>query len=336
VVWESEGSSGTDSSSLSVQGQRYDSTGTPLGTEFQVNTYTPGQQEYPRVATDTSGNFVVVWTSDGSSGPDSSLSSIQGQRYDGTGAPLGTEFQVNAYTTDRQDFPSVATDAAGDLVLVWESSRSAGTDSSFSSIQGQRFTTAALCGTAPEPDSSCRLVDAAGAGKSSVQIRNASDNTNDSFTWKWNKGTATAVGDFKAPDTAAATYRLCVYDGSGGTEPLWEADIPNGGVRPLCGSNACWKVMTTGFKYANKATAPSGIKSVKFTAGDAGDAQVRIKGTGVLLAPPATGSLVTDIVVQLLIDDGATIECFKTSFPGPSGQGAVLEQTATRFRAKGP
>ncbi len=35
--------------------------GLPLGNEFQVNTYTTSGQKYPSVATDSSGNFVVVW-----------------------------------------------------------------------------------------------------------------------------------------------------------------------------------------------------------------------------------------------------------------------------------
>jgi hypothetical protein len=46
--------------------------------------------------------------------------------------------------------------------------------------------------------------------------------------------------------------------------------------------------------------------------------------------------LVTDVVVQLLIDDGGPVECFKTSFPGSSGDGAVTKQDATQFKAKGP
>src|SRR5262245_35055727 len=40
----------------------------PVGTELRVNTYTTGAQFGPRVAADTQGNFVVAWTSEGSSG----------------------------------------------------------------------------------------------------------------------------------------------------------------------------------------------------------------------------------------------------------------------------
>ena len=68
----------------------------PDGPEFQVNTYTTGVQAAPSVAVDTSGNFVVVWQS---SGPDGSSDGVFGQRFNNTGTPQGTEFQVNTYTT---------------------------------------------------------------------------------------------------------------------------------------------------------------------------------------------------------------------------------------------
>lgn len=139
VIWESVGSSGSDTDGYSIQGQRYDSTGSPLGGEFQVNAYTTNNQGYPSVATDAAGNFVVVWESDGSSGSDTDGYSVQGQRYDSTGSPLGGQFQVNSYTTDDQDYPSVASDADGNFVVVWESNGSSGSDTSDDSIQGQRF-----------------------------------------------------------------------------------------------------------------------------------------------------------------------------------------------------
>jgi hypothetical protein len=139
VVWDGYLSAGTDTSSASIQARRYDSTGTPLGAEFQVNTYTTGYQRHPGVACDTTGNVVVVWGSAGSAGSDTSGSSVQAQRFDNTGAPVGSEFQVNTYTTSFQDSAEVAINAAGDFLVVWRSAGSAGTDNSISSVQGQRF-----------------------------------------------------------------------------------------------------------------------------------------------------------------------------------------------------
>ena len=110
-----------------------------VGPEFQVNTYTTDAQYAPAVASDAAGNFVVVWYSDRSSGADASNSSIQGQRYDASGVALGSEFQINTYTTSIQTRPAIATDGSGGFVVVWESVGSAGTDTLGRSIQGQRY-----------------------------------------------------------------------------------------------------------------------------------------------------------------------------------------------------
>jgi len=138
VVWQSDGSSGSDTG-WSIQGQRYDANGAADGVEFQINTYSTNNQLFPAVAMNDSGNFVVVWESRGSNGTDTSFFSIQGQRFDASGDPMGGEFQVNTYTTSYQLQPAVAMDPSGNFVVVWESDGSSGTDTSFFSIQGQLY-----------------------------------------------------------------------------------------------------------------------------------------------------------------------------------------------------
>ena len=122
VVWESGGYYGSqDGSYDGVFGQRFSVAGTPLGTEFQVNTYTTGVQAFPAIAAGPAGTFVVVWQS-GSyyyGAQDGSRSGIFGQRYDAAGLPIGAEFQVNTYTTGFQQEPNVAVDPAGNFVVVW-------------------------------------------------------------------------------------------------------------------------------------------------------------------------------------------------------------------------
>ncbi len=139
VVWESDGSGGSDTSSDSVQGQRYASDGSSIGGQFQVNTYTSYGQSAPQVGVGSDGSFVVVWESFGSSGNDDSVSSVQGQRFASDGSAVGGEFQVNSYTSGAQGEPVVAVDEAGDFVVVWESVASSGNDTSESSILGQRY-----------------------------------------------------------------------------------------------------------------------------------------------------------------------------------------------------
>jgi hypothetical protein len=139
VVWESVGSSDTDTDGYSIQGQRFDAAGGELGAQFQVNTITGSDQRIPKVAVEPEGDFVVIWESDRSSGTDDSLKSVQGQRYDAKGAPVGEEFQVNTYTTSHQRFPSVAIETNGDFIVAWESFGSTGGDTDRTSIQIRRF-----------------------------------------------------------------------------------------------------------------------------------------------------------------------------------------------------
>ena len=135
VVWSSYAQ---DGSGTGLFGRRFDSAGTPSGAEFSVNTYTTGNQSSPAVALDAAGNFVVVWTS---VGQDGSGTGIFGQRFDSTGTPAGAEFQVNTHTTSYQENPSVASDADGKIVVVWDSY---GQDGSGEGVFGQRFDNAGV------------------------------------------------------------------------------------------------------------------------------------------------------------------------------------------------
>lgn len=139
IAMENEDSSGSDTSGDSVQVRRYDASGLPVGTEFQVNSYTTGDQEFAAVATDGTGNFIVAWVSDGSAETDSSQTSILARRYDNNGLPLSGEFQVNTYTTYNQRDPDVAVDSAGNFVVVWTSYGGAGSDTSSASVQAQAY-----------------------------------------------------------------------------------------------------------------------------------------------------------------------------------------------------
>jgi hypothetical protein len=146
AAWSNSGGNPSDTTN-SVRARLFDSSGAPAGDDFQVNSYTPSSQTVPSVGMDGAGNFVVAWQSDGSSGSDTSGTSIQGQRYDSAGAAVGTEFQVNTYTTDGQTAPAIAVATDGRFVVVWASVKSDGLDAD-GSIQGQVFdSTGAALGT---------------------------------------------------------------------------------------------------------------------------------------------------------------------------------------------
>ncbi len=134
VVWENNGQDGSNSG---IFGRRFDSAGTPAGSAFQVNSYTPHGQYAPALAVGTAGNFVVVWGSYG--GQDGSLGGVFGQRFDSAGSRMGSEFRVNSYTTGRQWAPAVAAGSSGDFVVVWQSYLQ---DGSLYGVFGRRFDSA--------------------------------------------------------------------------------------------------------------------------------------------------------------------------------------------------
>jgi hypothetical protein len=130
VVWES---TVQDGSNTGVFGQRYDAAGNPLGVEFRVNSFTTGYQERPAVAAHANGDFVVVWQD---RNRDQSLTGVFGQRFDASASPQGADFRVNVFTTRGQFDAAVATDGAGNFVVVWASFLQDGSDRG---VFGRRF-----------------------------------------------------------------------------------------------------------------------------------------------------------------------------------------------------
>lgn len=116
VLDQASGSSGYD-----IFAQRYNAAAQAQGGEIQVNTVIANNQLDPSVAMDAAGDFVVAWDSyDQVSG--SSLEDVYARQFNANGTAVqASEFLVNTITTNRQNTPSVAMDAAGDFVVAWAS-----------------------------------------------------------------------------------------------------------------------------------------------------------------------------------------------------------------------
>ncbi len=136
VAWESNGQ---DGSGYGIYAQRYNAAGIAQGGEFQVNSFTTGNQRSPTVAMDADGDFVVTWAS---VGQDGSGYGVYAQRYSAGGVAQGGEFLVNTYTTSSQRFPTVAMDADGDFVVTWPST--AGQDGNSYGVYAQRYSAAGV------------------------------------------------------------------------------------------------------------------------------------------------------------------------------------------------
>jgi hypothetical protein len=135
VVWANQSLSG---SGWDVYAQRYSASGSPVGTVFQVNTTTAGDQTEPTVAMDAAGGFVVAWQSQGQDG---SGWGICAQRYNAAGVAQGSEFRVNTTTAGDQEYPGVALDGSGNFVITWSSY---GQDGSGWGVYAQRYNAAGV------------------------------------------------------------------------------------------------------------------------------------------------------------------------------------------------
>jgi len=121
-----------DGSGWGVYGQIFNETGTKIGSEFQVNTYTLDEQSRPSVTSLNNRNFVVTWQS---LGQDGSNWGVYGQIFNGIGTKIGSEFQVNTFTTNDQAAPSVAELSNGNFVVSWHSAQ----DANLYGVYGQIF-----------------------------------------------------------------------------------------------------------------------------------------------------------------------------------------------------
>ncbi len=119
ISWEDErnGSSNRD-----IYAQRYDSLGNPLGSNFKVNDDAGSAIQYAcAVDGDRSSNFIITWSDIRNGNSD-----IYAQRFDPSGARIGTNFRVNDDVgTADQYYPDVTIDSSGDFVITWTDYRNA-------------------------------------------------------------------------------------------------------------------------------------------------------------------------------------------------------------------
>ncbi len=307
VVWDSFGQVGLDTS---VHGQRYTSAGVAAGSEFQVNTYTSSGPRRPAVSVAADGGFVVVWDS---YGQDGGGSGVQGQRYDSAGVAIGTEFQVNTYTTGFQGYStSIAADAAGDFVVVWESSEQ---DGNSEGMFGQRLCQDTDSNSVCDSDvpAECSPSPAAGClsgAKASFQLKKSDDDARDQIKWKLSRGGAfnqAALGD---PATSRI-YLLCIYDSTGNADSL----VATLEIDP----NANWTTKDPrGLQYKDKAGAEDGVTKAKLKTGDTGKTSLSIGAKGINIPMPAPAGDTaffnqdTTVTVQLVNDQTPT--CWTSAF----------------------
>lgn len=113
IVWASQNQEGND---WGVFAQRFAPDGSRVGSEFQVNRYTTGEQKNATVAIDADGDFVVTWSS---FAQDGSNFGVYARLYNAAGTPRTGEFRVNSTSEGYQRLSTVSMDAQGNFIIVW-------------------------------------------------------------------------------------------------------------------------------------------------------------------------------------------------------------------------
>jgi N-acetylneuraminic acid mutarotase len=123
LVWQTNRAGNYD-----IYAQRINSKGEKIGQEIIVSAAINGQQ-YPSVAADSYGNFVVTWFDYRNGNPD-----IYAQRFDSYGNKVGLDIAVCTLPSS-QSWPTIAIDKNGQFTITWYDSRSGAS----SDIYAQRF-----------------------------------------------------------------------------------------------------------------------------------------------------------------------------------------------------
>jgi hypothetical protein len=95
----------------------YDSTGTPVGSDFRVNDNEDTvYMGYPVAAMDPSGNFLIAWED----ARNRTYTDIYAQRFDPAGNKIGINFRANEDPTQSDQYsPSVAYAPDGRFIILW-------------------------------------------------------------------------------------------------------------------------------------------------------------------------------------------------------------------------
>ena len=98
-----------DGDDYGVWARLFAANGTARGPQFQVNTLTADYQDYPSVAMEPGGDFVVSWNEYTYPADPVAAEDVWVRAYRASGAPAKPDLVVNTYTTGGQQGTAVAT-----------------------------------------------------------------------------------------------------------------------------------------------------------------------------------------------------------------------------------
>ncbi len=116
AFWESYDQ---DGDKQGIFGQLYHINGSKTNKEFQINTYTTGEQSTIAITSSYNGSIIVEWISNNQDG-------IFGQRLDNNCNKIDSEFQVNSFSHGSQFNPDLISLNDNYFINVWEGNKEDG------------------------------------------------------------------------------------------------------------------------------------------------------------------------------------------------------------------
>jgi hypothetical protein len=131
IVWQAEGQDGSGAGASGIVGRAFDATGNAQSAEQALNLPATGAHAHPQIASDPSGNFIVVWESLTAGG-----SVVLARRFNAAGTALSGQLVVDPSPTGPEHDPVVAANALGQFVVVWDA---LGQDGSGTAVLAQAY-----------------------------------------------------------------------------------------------------------------------------------------------------------------------------------------------------
>ena len=161
------------------------------------------------------------------------------------------------------------------------------------------------------------------AAKSSISFKNVG-NDKSKLKWKWFKGAATDISEFRDPvNTTDGQFLFCGYDSSGEQQPLLRAAVA---PQQFCSGGAdCWAQKNGSiYQYKENDDGIWSVAKVQLKAGENEKAAIQLqakKGSGVFAGSLSVDDeLVPPVTVQFIVRDSATntiTECWDATYNTP-------------------
>lgn len=182
------------------------------------------------VAIDENGGFVSIWRE-----TISSSRNVLGQRYNSHGAKVGGQFTVNTTTANNQTNPSVASDAAGNFVVVWEGDGAGDTNGVFAQSfdsQGNAIGGETLVNTASGNNESMASVDMLRPGEFIVTWTGSDSDDDGVYVRQFTnvRPTAGVSGAYTIAEGDSLSLDASTSNDPDGTIASYEWDLDNDGV----------------------------------------------------------------------------------------------------------